>query len=132
MASIGSWGSALVFTTSDYRILTFKDLKRTASATWASHSRVGQKDRTEFVRPDLQQVTFTIELNAMLGVRPRDTIEAIVAAVENGQVAPLVIGGRKVGGDLWKITKATDAWETVYTRGELVRAKVDVTMEEYL
>lgn len=132
MANIGSWGNTLVFSTDDKRILTFQDFKRTASATWANHSRVGKKDRSEFVRADLQEVTFTVELNAMLGVRPRATIDAIVSAVETGKVAPLVIGGKKVGSNQWKITKCTDAWETVYTKGELVRAKVDVTMEEYL
>lgn len=132
MASIGSWGTTLAFSTSDRRILTFNDFKRTVTGNWTNHSRVGLKDRSEFTRPGLQKVTFTMVLDATLGVRPRAMLDALAAAVERGTVAALVIGGKRVGSDLWKIIDTTEEWETVFTRGELVRAKVDVTMEEYL
>jgi hypothetical protein len=132
MGAIGSWGTEIVFSTSDSRILTFSDFKRKVSATWATHSRVGKKDRSEFVRADLQSVTFTIILDATHGVKPRATLEALEAAVESGKVYPLVIGGKKVGSNSWKLKSTSEAWNVVLTGGELVQAKVDVTMEEYL
>lgn len=132
MATIGSWGNALVFSTSDSRILTFNNFARTVSATWANHSRIGKKDRTEFVRPDLQEVTFTIVLDATLGVRPRTMMDNLATAVENGTVNYLVIGGKRVGSYCWKIKKASEAWDIFLQQGQLVRAKVSVTMEEYL
>lgn len=132
MAFIGSWGTKLMFITSDIRILTFKDFSRTVSGTWANHSRVGKKDRTEFVRPDLQGVTFTMELDATLGVKPRATLDLLAKAVESGEVNTLVIGGKRVGSNRFKIKKISEAWGYILQQGQLVRAKVNVTMEEYL
>ncbi len=132
MAMIGCWGNDLIFSTSDSRILTFRDFSRTVSSSWASHSRIGLKDRTEFVRPELQKIKFTMDLNATLGVRPRAMLEFLENAVEDGVVNTLVIGGKAVGKNQWKITDTSEAWEIIYSGGELVSAKVDVTMEEYL
>lgn len=52
--------------------------------------------------------------------------------VETGEVQMLVIGFRRVGKHRWKITNASTAYEVVYSRGELVKAKMTLTMEEYL
>lgn len=131
MATVGSWGSAIVFSTSDYRILTFKDFSRTVSGEWATHGRIGGKDRVEFVKPGLQKISFKIELNAMHGVHPRTVLDRLANAVEQGEVNPMVIGGKRVGKNRWRITGTSEAWETVYYRGELVKASVTVTMEEY-
>lgn len=132
MATIGSWGSTLVFSTSDSRILTFSNFSRTVSSVWTSHSRIGKKDRTEFIRPDLQKVTFTMDLDATLGVSPRTMLDNLAAAVENGTVNTLVIGGKRVGSNPWKITSVSETWDYILQQGQLVRAKVNVTMEEYL
>ena len=48
---IGNWGLGLIFQTSDRRVLTPENLKRTTSAVWATHSRMGLKDQSEFTRP---------------------------------------------------------------------------------
>ena len=58
MATVGSWGNSIVFSTSDYRILTFKDFSRNVSGEWATHGRIGGKDRVEFVKPGLQKISF--------------------------------------------------------------------------
>lgn len=132
MATVGSWGSAIVFSTSDYRILTFRDFSRKVSSEWATHSRIGSKDQVEFVKPCLQSISFKIELNVMHGVKPRTVLDRLASAVEQGEVNPMVIGGTRVGKHQWRITDTSEAWDTVYTRGELVKASVTVTMEEYL
>ncbi len=132
MATIGSWGNALVFSTSDSRILTFEKFSRKVSGEWTTHSRIGKKDRSEFIRPGLQSVTFSITLDATLGVRPRSMLDTLANAVESGEVNTLVIGGRRVGTLPFKIKSTSEAWDYVLQRGELVQAKVNVTMEEYL
>ena len=53
-------------------------------------------------------------------------------AVEKGVVNTLVIGGKKVGTNSWKIKSVSEAWDCVLQQGQLVRAKLNVTMEEYL
>lgn len=130
--AIGNWGKDIVFSVSDLRTFTFKDATRTVGSEWATHNRIGQKSQVEFLRPTLQKFTFTIDLNAELGVRPRATIDLLNSYVESGTVNALVVGGHRVGRHYWRITDLSEAWETVYNRGELVRAKVNVTMQEYL
>lgn len=130
--AIGNWGTHIVFSVSDQKTLTFKDMNRTVASEWATHSRIGMKDRVEYLRPALQKLTFTMELNAILGVRPRAMLDKLADCAERGLVYPLVIGNRRVGKNRWRITNLSEAWETVLNRGELVRAKVSVTMEEYV
>lgn len=130
--AIGNWGKDIVFTVSDRMVFTFKDASRTVGSEWATHNRVGQKSQVEYLRPALQKFTFTMDLNAELGVRPRSTLDALAEYAERGTVNALVVGGNRIGRNLWRITDLSETWETVYNRGELVRAKVNVTMQEYL
>lgn len=130
-SSLGSWGQDLVFTVNDSKILTFDKLQRTITGRWGSHSRIGKKDQTEFLGPGLQKMTFTIVLSAMYGVKPRAMLEAIEKAVESGTINPFVVGGKRIGSGQWKITSATEAWDVVWRQGELVKATLDITMEEY-
>lgn len=130
--AIGCWGTGLVFSVSDDMVKTFMNLKRTTSSSWATHSRIGKKDEVEFLRPGLQKITFTMELNAMLGVRPRAMLEMLERSVEKGTVNTFVIGGKRVGSHRWRITGTSEEWDVLLNKGELVKASVSVTMEEYL
>ena len=132
MPSVGSWGNVLIFSTSDQKILTFNEFCRTVSGNWAKHSRIGLKDKSEFTGPGLQKVKFTIVLMSELGVAPRKMMDIIANAVETGEVNVLVIGGKRVGTGQWAITESSEAWDTFLSRGELTKAKVDITMEEYV
>ena len=132
MAKIGNFGKLIIFETSDRRVLNFDDFNKTVSGNWAKHERIGKKPKSEFLNPGLQGLTFTIVLDAMHGVRPRSTMETIEKAVESGRVEPLVIGGAKVGKNRWAITQMGEAWNTVLNGGELVRATLNLTLEEYV
>lgn len=132
MAVIGNWGLGIVFKVSERQALTFRNLTRTISASWAKHSRIGRKDQSEFLRPELQRITFDMELDANNGIRPRTVADRLADYCESGSIYPLVIGGRLVGRNRWKITEVSEAWEIVYSGGQVAREKVTVTMEEYL
>lgn len=132
MAEVGCWGRELVFSVSDSRILTFDRLSRTVSAAWAKHTRTGKKDSSEFIKPDTQSVSLTITLDAQLGVRPAAMLARLEKAVEKGSVNVLVIGGKKIGSGHFYISQMSEAWNCVLNRGELVKAEVALTMEEYI
>lgn len=132
MAQIGNFGKLIVFETSDSKILNFNDFQKTVSARWGKHERIGKKPYSEFLGSDLQGLTFTITLNAQHGIRPRKTLEKIEKAVEQGQVETLVIGGKKVGKNKWKLTQMTETWDIILNHGELVKATLNLTLEEYL
>ncbi len=129
---VGNWGTDIVFRVSEREALLLQNLTRTVGSEWATHSRIGLKDQSEYLRPSLQQVTFTLVLDATLGVRPRATLDKLADLTERGEVNPLVIGGRRVGRNRWKINSTSEAWNTILNGGELLRASVNVTMQEYL
>lgn len=130
MAKIGNWGSGLKFRTSDSRILTFKDMKRKAAVRTAKHNLINGKPRLEFLGADLQTVTFKMELNAMLGVRPKKEEEKLIRRMNSGYVAPLVIGGRKIL-SRGIITNISSSYNHVLRKGEIFSMEIDVTMTEY-
>lgn len=132
MAKIGNFGKLIVFETSDKRILNFNSFQRTISGNWAIHERIGKKPQSEFLNPNLQSVTFTIILDAMHGVRPRRMIDTITNAVETGIVEDVIVGGQKIGKNKWKITQMGETWDVVLDGGELLRATLNLTLEEYL
>jgi len=128
MAKIGNWGSYLKFSTNDNRILTFTNFRRKISARTAKHSIIGTKPRLEYLGKDLESITFTIELNAMLGVKPYKEEQRLIRKV--GYVAPLVIGGKKICSKAM-LTGLSDAYGIILKRGEIFSMKIDVTMTEY-
>lgn len=128
---IGILGS-LRFRVNDSRVFTFQNLKREVSASWSTMERIGQKPLSEFNGPDLQTISFDITLDASLGVKPRYLLGVLERMVEAGEVNTLVIGKNKVGKNKWVITKSSEAWEVVLRGGELYRASVSLTLQEYL
>lgn len=132
MGQIGNFGKLIIFETSDAKVLNFNSFQKTVSASWGSHERIRKKPQSEFLGPNLSTITFKIVLSAQHGVRPRETIERIERAVETGRVETLVIGSKKVGDAQWKITQMSEEWKTIYSGGELSRAELSLTLEEYL
>ena len=141
--SFATWGTELVFRVDSRNVQTFSDFKREVSASWAKHPRIGGKDRSEFLRPNPQRVTMTAVFDASLlmdldpGDRPqkyapRTQLDTISAAIENGKTNYLIINGKKVGSNRWAITSASEAWQYFTPDGKLIRAEVDLTLEEYL
>lgn len=128
---IGSYGG-IYFETSDSRILTPQKLKQKVSGQWSEHKLIGAKSKKEFNGADLRQITFTITFDIMLGVRPRQMLETLEWMIEEGMADYMVIGNKAMGQNKFVITNASEAWDTIYNGGELAKATVDVTMEEYV
>ena len=103
--AIGTLGRNVVFEVSDDRVFTFSELTREVTSRWTNHEPQG--------------------------VRPRDVLEAIENMVENGTAETLVIGNRPVGSNPFRLTGSSEAWNTVYNRGELARATLTISLEEY-
>lgn len=128
---VGKFGD-IVFETSDKRILSFKGFKQTVSGRWSRHSIIGRKEVPEFNGPGNRKITFTITLNAVYGVRPRETLEKLENIVEKGYIDYLIIGGRPVGSNRFYISSISEDWITIYSGGELANATGTVTLEEYV
>lgn len=129
--AIGTLGRNVVFEVSDDRVFTFSELTREVTSRWTNHEPQGVKPKPEFLGAGLQTASLTITLSATLGVRPRDVLEAIENMVENGTAETLVIGNRPVGSNPFRLTGSSEAWNTVFNRGELARATLTISLEEY-
>lgn len=128
---IGLLGS-LRFRVNRKQVLTFKNFKREVSATWSTLDRIGMKPLTEFGGAELQKVTLEITLDASLGVKPRKLISTIDNMIETGEVNELIIGKKVVGKNKWVITKASQEWNVILRGGELYRATLNVSLQEYV
>ena len=106
-------------------------MTREVSGRWATHETPGIKPRAEFLGPGLQSVSLPITLSASLGVKPRLMLEIIEQMVETGDAEYLILGFRPVGKNRFRITGSSESWDLVYNRGELARAKLTLTLEEY-
>lgn len=132
MGTIGNIGKEIIFKTSDKRILNFTNMQRTVKGRWASHSRVKKKPKKQFLGPDADSITFTIELNAMHGVKPRKTLNKIEKLIRTGKPQTVVIGNKRIGKHKFVITEMGESWETILNKGEVVKIVCDLTLEEYL
>ena len=129
--AIGTLGRKIVFEVSDDRVFTFSEMTREITSRWANHEPQGVKPKPEFLGAGLQTASLTITISATLGVRPRDVLEAIENMVENGTAETLVIGNRPVGNNPFRLTGSSETWGVVYNRGELARATMTISLEEY-
>lgn len=132
-SKIGNLGKLIVFSVSEKKMLTFDSFKFEVSAKWSDQERLGRKPVSEFLSPELRQISFNIVLDASHGVKPMKTIREIASAIENGNVYPLVIGGKRISKKhYWRIMKMSSTWDCIYNKGELARATLELTLKEYV
>lgn len=125
---IGCLGD-VVFQVSSDTVRTFEDFSRTTRANYVDHPVAGGKEASEFTGPSLDEVTFSIQLNASLGISPEDEMDALRAMAEEGSAHLLLIGNRPKG----YFTIRQLAESVLFTlRGTPTVTMVDVTLVEYV
>lgn len=130
MAVVGSWGN-VVFSVSRTQIKTFDGLKWDSGVRYSTHERHLKDPLLEFTGTDIETITFSMFFSEFLGVSPIQEIEKLLAAMKAGEVHRLIIGLRAYGADKWVITKLTNSLERYDKSGNLIAAKVDITMKSY-
>lgn len=130
MGKIGNWGKEIKFIVSDDKVLTFDGMKRDSSIKTSEHDLIGEKPKLEVTGTELEGVTFEMDLNAFLGVKPRKIEEKLRSAMKRNEIHPLVIGGKNIIGRAM-LTKLSSAYDIVGRDGEIIKMRVSVTMTEY-
>lgn len=130
MAIIGSWGN-VVFEVSHKEIKTFTGLKWDVGAKFATHERHLKEPLLEFTGTELESISFSISFSAFLGSDPMYEIQKLNSAVKRGEANRLIIGSRAYGSCRWVATKASHSLDTFDNRGNLLTAKVSITMQSY-
>ena len=60
---IGSY-AGISFTVSEDKVQTFQEMSRETASRWNTHEVIGAKPKQEFLGPDLDSMTFTMQLSA--------------------------------------------------------------------
>lgn len=128
--AVGTLGQ-IVFEVSDKKILTFNGMTREVSGRWAEHEVMGVKPKPEFLGAGNQKIVLPITLSAGLGVRPRKMLELVESMVESGNAEYLIINCRPVGRNPFRLTGSSEEWGHMYRHGELAKASLTITLEEY-
>lgn len=130
MAVIGAWGN-VIFAVSRKEVKTFEGLKWSSGASYSTHDRHLKEPLLEFTGTEVESMTFSMFFSAFLGVNPITEVAKLLSAMRKGEVHRLVIGTKAYGTNKWVITKLSTALERYDNRGNLLIAKVDVTMNSY-
>lgn len=120
------------FRVSDNRTLTFKNFKREISSTWNTIDRIGLKPMVEYGGPNLQTVSMEIVLQASLGVKPKTLLRTLERMTEGSEAYELVLGKRRIGKNKWVITKCSEVYDVILRGGEIFKATVTLTLQEYV
>lgn len=130
MAVIGTWGD-ITFAVSRNQIKTFDGLKWDSGAKYSTHDRHLKEPLLEFTGTDVESMTFTMFFSAFLGVNPIAEVSKLLKAMRRGEVHRLVVGPKAYGTNKWVITKLSNSLNRYDNRGNLLVAKVSVTMKSY-
>lgn len=128
---IGYMGD-IVFSVAESHMLTPSNYQRESSARWAEHSLILRKPASQFGGPGLESVAFSIILSEDHGINPENQLKALRKMRDTGAVFPLVIGGKPVTQNYWRLDsiKEGDIFWTPDGRMQLCKAKVKLTEYE--
>lgn len=130
MAVIGTLGD-IVFKVSRKQVKTFDDMKWESSAKYATHDRHLKDVLLEYTGTDADSISFTVYFSAFLGVNPMREITKLLDAERKGQIMRLVIGSKAYGKNKWVIEKTSKSLERFDHKGNLLIAKVSVSLKAY-
>lgn len=130
MAAMAKWGD-ITFSVNSDKVFSFKNMKRSYSARWASHDIIGKRPKMEFQGPGMDEITIEVILDAELGVKPRATMTKFRSAAKHGKVAYFYVGGKKVAVNKFYIASGAENWNEIWNKGELVKATASITFGEY-
>ena len=129
--AIGSLGK-VVFETSEKKIRTFFDLKRSASARIGTHDLIGKKPILEFVGPGLEQISMNVRLDVSLGLNPADELKVLREMRDKGEIAKFILNGEPVTENYWLIEQISEDHRQIDNKGRLLIADLSITMKEYV
>ena len=89
--------NTVIFEVSLFKVLTFRDLKRTTKHRYATHNILNHKPLLESLGPDISTISFEIIINRQLGINVAAELKKLRDACENGISDYLIIGNEVLG-----------------------------------
>ncbi len=118
----------IIFSVSDSTVKTFQDMGRSTSARIEYHSPINGKPVAEFIGPDTQSITFSMDIREQMGVNVVGTMSKLRKKCEDGDICSLVLGISYFGD--WIIESVGESHKNHNKYGAIVSATVDVTIKD--
>lgn len=131
MAVIGTLGTDIVFSVSRKQVKTFDGLTWDSSVRYAEHDRHLKDTLLEYTGLEADTISFSVLFSIFLGVDPMQEIIKLLTAEREGRVMRLVIGSKAYGKNKWVITKTSKNLQRFDNRGNLLAAKVEISLKAY-
>nr|DAH20773.1 MAG TPA: hypothetical protein [Caudoviricetes sp.] len=112
-------------------VRTFDDYKRQGDARWADHEIIGEKQVSEFLGENLEEISFTMLFRKDNGVNPQSEVDTLRELKANGTPVPLVLGFKVIGDGLWTVRSldySVDFWDKW---GHPQAITANVSLKEY-
>ena len=121
----------ILFIVSSHYSRTFDYDGRGSGGRWAQHDIIGDKPVLEFIGPDVEKISFTMQLRSDYGVSPAKELAKLRKMRDTGKYFPLVIGGKLITDNMWVIESLDESVSFWGKFGGIMSAKVSVTLKEY-
>lgn len=128
---IGSFNE-LVFEVSSDLVRTYRDFQRETKARYATHELVNRTSVIEYLGREPDAITFTMNFNSRLGVKPAEEISTLRRLCQDHIADQLILGNKVCGDNLWVIESVTEEVEATDHFGQVMAASAKVTMREYV
>lgn len=128
---VGSYGD-ITFMARRGMVCTFDDYSRGSSARWAKHDVMGKKPVMEFIGPDIEKITFTMQFRTANGIVPEVMLDKLRKLRDQGKPQLLVLAGRPVGKNYWVIESLGEAVKFWGKYGNIESVEIDVSLTEYV
>jgi len=135
---IGAIGSkslddVIMFEVSDMEnILTIRDFKRKNNVRFAKQGILLKKPVSQYVGPELDEISFKIILRAHFGVNPKAEFDKLIHLQRDGETLSIVIGKSAHGMYRWRIKTLGMPWEVIDNKGTCISCTVEISFEEYI
>lgn len=112
-------------------VRTFKDYGRESSGRWAKHDLIGEKPVLEFLGPDIEKISFAMQLRSDNGLNPEREAARLREMRDNGEVVVLMLNGSPVGKNSWVVESVGEQVKAWNAFGRALSITLDVTLSEY-
>lgn len=128
--TVGSLGD-IVFSVSADKVETLSGLKYSESANFSEQKRHNTVSVLEYTGREPVEISFSIVLSYLLGVKVEEELEKIAAYTRDGELLKLVLGKTIYGSYRWVITKYSVTYRDFDKYGDVVNASVSLSLKEY-
>lgn len=131
---LGSLGDYEFTVSTEGDVRTFRDLKKSDSASYTEHKILGRKGLVEFTGINASTCSLSIRLTRGLGftIDPVREINALYDHMRQADALPFIVGGNVIGEGLWVIESIDTDYQIIGHAGQVMDVVISLKLREYV